>query len=65
VLVRGRVLPGSRPELDVTRLGYIMSGKDESYAEFGNKSEGTKENEKIVNIKANDGFSGTASFEDI
>jgi len=42
-----------------------MSGKDESYAEFASKSEGTKENETIVNTKANDSNLGTASFDDI
>jgi hypothetical protein len=42
-----------------------MSGKDESYAEFGNKSEGTKENGKIVNTKANNGFAGATALEDI
>jgi hypothetical protein len=42
-----------------------MSGKGESYAEFGNKSEGTKENLSIVNTKANDGSTRTTAFEDL
>jgi hypothetical protein len=42
-----------------------MSGKDESYAEFDNKSEGTKGNAKMVNTKANDGSTRTTAFEDL